>query len=114
VSDLREHPLDKTFKVWDSPVWLVFVVESFYTHDLELGGRGGVGTFKRIQPQRRLGLSVTPSLHLPVVDGGLVEVAGEDVRGNHGSSYRDLCELVHDLIVLAHDVIELEAIELVL
>jgi hypothetical protein len=74
----------------------------------------GVGSFRRIQPQRRLRWSVALSLQLPVVDGGLVEVAGEDIRGNRGSSYRDLCELIHGLIVLAHDVIELEAVELVL
>jgi hypothetical protein len=38
ASDLREEPLDKMFKVWDSLVWLVVVVESFYAHDLKLGG----------------------------------------------------------------------------
>jgi hypothetical protein len=59
------------------------VVESFliYVHDLRFRGRGGVGFFGRIRPQCRLGQLVAFLSWLPVIDGGLVEVAGKDVGG---------------------------------
>jgi hypothetical protein len=49
VSDLREAPLDKMFKVWDSPIWFIVMVESFYAHDLRLGGHEGIDPFRRIR-----------------------------------------------------------------
>jgi hypothetical protein len=33
-----KHPLDKTFKVWDSPIWFIVMAEAFYAHDLRLRG----------------------------------------------------------------------------
>jgi hypothetical protein len=37
------------FKVWDSPIWFIVMVESFYAHDLRLGGHEGIDPFRRIR-----------------------------------------------------------------
>jgi hypothetical protein len=64
---------------------------------LTLGGRGCLGL------GRIVGL-----------DGGLMQVSGEDVRGNRCLPRGYLSQLVRSLIVSSGDVVELEPVELVL
>jgi hypothetical protein len=44
----------------------------------------------------------------------LSKVPRENIRGNRGSTRRDFCEFIGSLIVSARNVVELEAVELVL
>jgi hypothetical protein len=48
------------------------------------------------------------------LDGGLMQVSGEDVRGNRCSPRGYLSQLVRSLVVTSGDVVELEPVELVL
>jgi hypothetical protein len=48
------------------------------------------------------------------LDGGLMQVSGEDVRGNRCSPRGYLSQLIRSLVVASGDVVELEPVELVL
>ena len=48
-----------------------------------------------------------------MVDGRLVEVSGEDVRGDRGPCRRHLCQFVRGLVEFTRDVVEFETVELV-
>jgi hypothetical protein len=70
---------------------------------LTLGGRGYLG------PSRGcLGLERVVDL-----DGGSVQVSGEDVRGNRCSPRGYFSQLVRSLVVASGDVVEFEPVELV-
>jgi hypothetical protein len=47
------------------------------------------------------------------LDGGLMQVSGEDVRGNRCSPRGYFSQLIHSLVVEPGDVVELEPVELV-
>ena len=47
------------------------------------------------------------------LDGGLIYVSGEDIRGNHCLPRGYLSQLVRSLVVQSGDVVELELVELV-
>jgi hypothetical protein len=71
---------------------------------LTLGGRGCLGLSRgRLRLGRVVGL-----------DGGLMQVSGEDVRGDHCPPRGYLSQLVRSLVVSSSDVVELEPVELVL
>ena len=71
---------------------------------LTLGGRGCLRLSRGL-----LGLGRVVGL-----DGGLMQVSGEDVRGNRCSPRGYLSQLVRSLVVPSGDVVELEPVELVL
>jgi hypothetical protein len=48
------------------------------------------------------------------LDGGLMQISGEDVRGNRRSPRGYFSQLVRSLVVVPSDVVELEPVELVL
>jgi hypothetical protein len=56
---------------------------------------------------------VDPSIYLDV-DGRLVEISRENVQWSHSSTGCDFCEFIGSLIIPACDVVELEAVKLVL
>ena len=70
---------------------------------LSLGGRGCLGLGRGL-----LGLGRVVGL-----DGGLMQVSGEDVRGNRCSPRSYLSQLVRSLVVSSGDVVELEPVELI-
>jgi hypothetical protein len=78
---------------------------------LTLGGRGclglGRGCLRLIRGCLGLGRVVG-------IDGGLMQVSGEDVRGNRCPPRGYLSQLVRSLVVSSGDVVELESVELVL
>jgi hypothetical protein len=47
------------------------------------------------------------------LDGGLMQIPGEDVRGNRCSPRGYFCQLVRSLVVAPSDVVKLEPVELV-
>jgi hypothetical protein len=51
---------------------------------------------------------------LAEVDGGFGDVSRENIQGNGDSPRRDLRELIRLLVVLAGNVVELDAVEFVL
>jgi hypothetical protein len=71
---------------------------------LTLGGRGCLGLGRGCL---RLGRVVG-------LDGGLMQVSGEDVRGNRCPPRGYLSQLVRSLVVSSGDVVEFEPVELVL
>jgi hypothetical protein len=77
---------------------------------LTLGGRGCLGLGRGL-----LGLGRGfPGLGRVVgLDGGLMYVSGEDIRGNRCPPRGYLSQLVRSLVVPSGDVVELESIELV-
>ena len=74
---------------------------------LTLGGRGCLGLSRGCLGLGRgcLGLGRVVDL-----DGGLVQVSGEDVRGNRCSPRGYFSQLVRSLVVAPSDVVELEQI----
>jgi hypothetical protein len=70
---------------------------------LTLGGRGCLGLSRGF-----LGFGRVVGL-----DGGLMQVSGEDVRGNRCPPRGYLSQLVRILVVSSGDVVELEPVELV-
>jgi hypothetical protein len=83
---------------------------SLDTHCLTLGGRGCLGLGRGLLGLGRgfLGLGRVVGL-----DGGLMYVSGEDIRGNRCPPRGYLSQLIHSLIVPSGDVVELESVELV-
>jgi hypothetical protein len=73
-------------------------------HCLTLGGRGCLGLGRGL-----LGLGRVVGL-----DGGLMQVSGEDVRGNRCPPRGYLSQIIRSLVVSSSDVVELEPVELVL
>jgi hypothetical protein len=69
---------------------------SLNTQCLTLGGRGCLG----------LGRVVS-------LDGGLMYISGEDIRGNRCPPRGYLSQLICSLVVSSGDVVELETVELV-
>jgi hypothetical protein len=51
--------------------------------------------------------------HVVDLDGGLMQISGEDVLGNRGSPRGYFSQLVCSLVVAPSDVVELEPVELV-
>ena len=78
---------------------------------LTLGGRGCLGLSRGCLGLSRglLGLGRVIGL-----DGGLMQVSGEDVWGNRCPPRGYLSQLVRSLVVSSGDVVELEPVELVL
>jgi hypothetical protein len=70
---------------------------------LTLGGRGCLGLGRGL-----LGLGRVVGL-----DGGLMYVSGEDVRGNCCPPRGNFSQLICSLVVASSDVVELEPVELV-
>ena len=70
---------------------------------LTLGGRGCL----------RLGRGLLGLGRVIGLDGGLMQVSGEDVRGNRCPPRGYLSQLVRSLVVSSGDVVELEPVELV-
>src|SRR5688500_8240577 len=77
---------------------------------LALGGQGYLGPSRGCLGLSRgcLGLGRVVDL-----DGGLMQVSGEDVRGNRCSPRGYFSQLVRSLVVARGDVVELEPVELV-
>jgi hypothetical protein len=78
---------------------------------LTLGGRGCLGLG---QGCLRLGRGCLRLGRVVGLDGGLMQVSGEDVRGNRCPPRGYLSQLVRSLVVSSSDVVELEPVELVL
>jgi hypothetical protein len=78
---------------------------------LTLGGRGCLGLGRGCLGLGRglLGLGRVVGL-----DGGLMQVSGEDVRGNRCPPRGYLSQIIRSLVVSSSDVVELEPVELVL
>jgi hypothetical protein len=73
------------------------------TQCLTLGGRGCLGLSRGfLRFGRVVGL-----------DGGLMQVSGEDVRGNRCSPRGYFSQFIRSLVVASGDVVELEPVELV-
>jgi hypothetical protein len=83
---------------------------SLDTQCLTLGDRGCLGLGRGF-----LGLGQGfPGLGRVVgLDGGLMYVSGEDIRGNRCPPRGYLSQLVRSLVVPSGDVVELESVELV-
>jgi hypothetical protein len=90
---------------------------SLDTQCLTLGGRGCLGLGRGLLGLGRgfLGLGRGfPGLGRVVgLDGGLMYVSGEDIRGNRCPPQGYLSQLIRSLVVPSGDVVELESIELV-
>jgi hypothetical protein len=78
---------------------------------LTLGGRGCLGLG---QGCLRLGRGCLRLGRVVGLDGGLMQVSVEDVRGNRCPPRGYLSQLVRSLVVSSSDVVELEPVELVL
>jgi hypothetical protein len=91
--------------IWRDPI--LFPLDE---QGLTLGGRGYLELGRGLLGLGRgyLGLGRVVDL-----DGGLMYVSGEDVRGNRCSPRGDLSQLVCSLLVPSGDVVELQPIELV-
>jgi hypothetical protein len=76
---------------------------SLDTQCLTLGGRGFL-----VLGRGFLGLGCVVGL-----DGGLMYVSGEDIRGNCCPPRGYLSQLIRSLVVSSGDVVELESVELV-
>jgi hypothetical protein len=85
-------------RVWRDPIPLSLDAEG-----LTLGGRGYLGLGRGL-----LGLGRVVDL-----DGGLMYVSEEDVRGNRCPPQGYFCQLIRSLVVPSSDVVELQPIELV-
>jgi hypothetical protein len=85
---------------------------------LTLGGRGclgrGRGCLGLGQGCLGLGRGLLGLGRVVGLDRGLMQVSGEDVRGNRCSPRGYLSQLVRSLVVSSGDVVELEPVELVL
>jgi hypothetical protein len=83
---------------------------SLDTQCLTLGGRGCLGLGRGL-----LGLSRGfPGLGRVIgLDGGLMYVSGEDIRGNRCPPRGYLSQLIRSLVLPSGDMVELESVELV-
>jgi hypothetical protein len=84
--------------VWRNPIPLPLDAQGF-----TLGGRGYLGLGRGL-----LGLGRVVDL-----DGGLMYVSGEDVRGNRCPPQGYFRQLIRSLVVPSSDVVELQLVELV-
>jgi hypothetical protein len=84
---------------------------------LTLGGRGCLGLSRGYLGLSRGYLGLSRGFlgfgRIAGLDGGLMQVSGEDVRGNRCAPRGYLSQLVRSLIVSSGDVVELEPVELV-
>jgi hypothetical protein len=78
---------------------------------LALGGQGYLGPSRGCLGLSRGCLGLGRVIDL---DGGLMQVSGEDVRGNRCSPRVYFSQLIRSLVVAPGDVVELEPVELVL
>ena len=109
----RELSSNETIKEQDPLVCALVGLERFHIdfHDLGLGhrglgDRGGLGPYG--------GLDRWALFHRRgVVDGRLVEVSGEDVRGDQGPRRRHLCQFVRGLVEFSRNMVEFETVELI-
>jgi hypothetical protein len=97
--------LEEIFQVRGLPVsvWRNPIPLSLDAQGLTLGGRGYLGLGRGL-----LGLGRVVDL-----DGGLMYVSGEDVRGNRCSPQGYFSQLIHSLVVPSSDMVELKPVELV-
>jgi hypothetical protein len=84
--------------IWCNPIPL-----SLDTQGLTFGGRGYLGLGRGL-----LGLG-----HVVDLDGGLMYVSGENVRGNRCPPRGYFSQLIRSLVVPSSDVVELKPVELV-
>jgi hypothetical protein len=77
---------------------------------LTLGGRGCLGLGRGLL---ELGRGFPGLGRVVSLDGGLMYVSGEDIRGNRCPPRGYLSQLVRSLVVPSGDVVELESVELV-
>jgi hypothetical protein len=84
---------------------------------LTLGGRGCLGPSRGCLGPSRGYLGPSRGLlglgRVVGLDGGLMQVSGEDVRGNRCSPRGYFSQLVRSLVVASGNVVELEPVELV-
>ena len=109
----RKLSSNEAIKEQDSPVRALVGLRRFHIdfHDLGLGSRG-LGDRGGLGPSG--GLDQWALFHCRgVVDGRLMEVSGEDVRGHRGPCRRHLCQFVRGLVEFSRDVVEFETVELV-
>jgi hypothetical protein len=109
----RNLSSNKAIKERDSPVCALVSLGRLRVDFYGLGlGRRGLGDRGGLRPYggldrwalfRRRG----------IVDGRLVEVSGEDVRGDRGPCRHHLCQFVRGLVEFSRSVVEFEAVELV-
>ena len=104
---------NEAIKERDSPVRVLVGLGRFRVdfHDLglgrmSLGDRGGLEPYGGLD---RWALFCCQG----VVDGRLVEVSGEVVRGHRGPCQRHLCQFVRGLVEFSRNVVEFETVELV-
>jgi hypothetical protein len=92
-------------QVWGLPisVWRNHIPLSLDAQGLTLRGRGYLGLGRGL-----LGLGRVVDL-----DGGLMYVSGDDVRGNRCPLRGYFRQLIRSLVVLSSGVVELQPIELV-
>jgi hypothetical protein len=83
---------------------------SLDTQCLTLGGRGCLGLDRGLLG---LGRGFDGLGRVVGLDGGLMYVSGEDIRGNRCPPRGYLSQLIHSLVVSSGDVVELEFVELV-
>ena len=104
---------DEAIKEWDSPVHALVGLGRLHVdfHGLRLGRRG-LGDRGGLEPYGGLDRWALFCCR-GIVDGRLVEVSSEDVRGDRGPRRRHLCQFVCGFVKFPRDVVEFETVELV-